>query len=72
MVENSVFARNLDEATGCSCTEGVVEGAVWAQNPWEAVSATMLEQTSPDSLRKRYFWEERERSNPTMQNMRRT
>jgi len=46
-VENGVFSK-LGRGNWAACTEGVVEGAVWARHPWEPVSATMLEQASPE------------------------
>jgi hypothetical protein len=49
-VENGVFSK-LGRGNWTACAEGVVEGALWAQNPWEAVSATLLEQLSPDLVK---------------------
>lgn len=46
MVESSVFAH-LGLGNWRSCIEGIVEGAQWARQPWEAVVATTLEQNDP-------------------------
>jgi hypothetical protein len=49
-VEGGVFSK-LGRGNWTSCAEGVVEGAEWAQNPWEPVAVTMLEQVAPDLAR---------------------
>lgn len=46
-VENSVFSH-LGRGNWTACVEGVVEGAEWAQKPWEAVVTTLLDQIAPD------------------------
>jgi putative DNA methylase len=46
-IENSVFSK-LGRGNWTACVEGVVEGAEWAQNPWEPVATRMLEQVAPD------------------------
>jgi len=46
-VEGGVFSK-LGRGNWTACAEGVVEGAEWAQNPWEPVATTMLEQVAPD------------------------
>jgi hypothetical protein len=46
-VENSAFSL-LGRGNWTACVEGVVEGAEWAQKPWEAVVTTMLEQIAPN------------------------
>lgn len=46
-IENSVFS-GLGRGNWTACAEGVVEGAEWAQKPWEAVVKTHLEQIAPD------------------------
>jgi SAM-dependent methyltransferase/DNA-directed RNA polymerase subunit RPC12/RpoP len=47
MVESSVFA-DLGLGNWRSCADGIIEGAEWSQNPWEAVVTTTLEQTAPE------------------------
>jgi putative DNA methylase len=47
MVESTVFA-DLGLGNWRSCAEGIVEGAEWAQKPWEAVVASTLERTAPE------------------------
>lgn len=46
-IENSVFSH-LGRGNWTACVEGVVEGADWAQKPWESVVRTALEQIAPD------------------------
>ena len=46
-VEGAVFSK-LGRGNWAACAEGVVEGAEWAQNPWEPVATTMLEQVAPE------------------------
>src|SRR5260370_18534025 len=45
-VENGVFSE-LGRGNWKGCAEGIIEGAEWAQKPWEAVSTTMLERVGP-------------------------
>jgi putative DNA methylase len=45
-VEGAVFSK-LGRGNWKACAEGVVEGAEWAQNPWEPVATAMLEQIAP-------------------------
>lgn len=45
-VENCVFAT-LGRGNWNSCADGVVEGAVWASKPWEAVVVEGLRRTHP-------------------------
>ena len=45
-VENGVFSE-LGRGNWTACAEGVIEGAEWAQAPWEVVSTAMLEQVAP-------------------------
>jgi putative DNA methylase len=45
-VENGVFSE-LGRGNWKGCAEGVIEGALWAQKPWDVVSTTMLEQVAP-------------------------
>jgi rubredoxin len=49
-VEGGVFSK-LGRGNWTACAEGVVEGAEWAQNPWEPVATSMLEQIAPDLAR---------------------
>lgn len=46
VVENSVFA-SLGRGNWASCSEGIVEGREWAQNPWEAVSVEHMKSHFP-------------------------
>lgn len=46
-VESGVFSK-LGRGNWAACAEGVVEGAEWAQRPWEPVATTMLEQLTPE------------------------
>jgi putative DNA methylase len=46
IVENSVFP-SLGRGNWISCTEGIVEGAEWAAQPWEPVSIESLLRRDP-------------------------
>jgi hypothetical protein len=46
-VESAVFPK-LGRGNWTACAEGVVEGAEWAQKPWEPVATTTLEQVAPE------------------------
>jgi adenine-specific DNA methylase len=46
VVENSVFP-SLGRGNWASCTEGVVQGREWAQQPWEPVSSEGLKRRYP-------------------------
>jgi len=45
VVENSVFA-SIGRGNWQSCSEGIVEGRQWAQNPWDVVSVERLRQSN--------------------------
>jgi hypothetical protein len=45
-IENCVFGA-LGRGNWTSCAEGIVEGAEWAVDPWEPVSAVHLQRTHP-------------------------
>jgi putative DNA methylase len=48
-VENCVFA-NLGRGNWTSCTEGLLEGFAWAQQPWEPVVGSSLDNLPPETL----------------------
>ena len=47
LVENCVFGK-LGRGNWTSCIEGVLEGGMWARQPWEIVSRDLLERTNPE------------------------
>ncbi|WP_019011701.1 site-specific DNA-methyltransferase [Deinococcus aquatilis] len=47
VVENCVFP-NLGRGNWTSCIEGIVEGRMWAEQPWDSVSAVNLSRKNPE------------------------
>src|SRR5262249_47546069 len=46
VVENCAFGV-LGRGNWTSCTEGIIDGASWAKDPWEPVSVELLRKTAP-------------------------
>ena len=51
-VENNVFSRHWTWQLGWLCREGLLDGLVWASQPWEVVSTANLLRNKPDIANK--------------------